>query len=471
MPPIDFPTGTAPGVNPTESGGRLINCYAEKAPKGSRGAVLWRRAPGLTPRFTTTETEARGAILVGSLLYVISGDKAYSINSSYTVTELTGTIGGTGPVFMARNMAATPNVLIVHSAGMSEINTGTSTISDFSDADLPAANSICWIDGYFMVSSAAGKVYQSGINATTFSGVDFTTAEADPDGLVRVVAFDRSLAMMGNSTIELWNNAANPTGFAFNRGPVLPVGLKSAYAVTGWEPGFSTAVVFVANDNTVRRLDGYSPTRISTPELERLIEAVEDPNDIEASVYVVSGHPCVVVTGPDWSWLFDLSTGEWFERKSYGLERWRARFGVNAFDEWLTFDRSSGKVFAVDPTTKREDDGPLVMDIRSNQAHRFPGRLFVKRASFDFVTGVGIDAGEDPIESNPRVLISYSDDGGRTFGNPREFLLGTQGQDVSIDWWRAGVTNRRGRQWRIQVSDPVEVTFLGAAMDVEERAA
>ena len=241
--------------------------------------------------------------------------------------------------------------------------------------------------------------------------------------------------------------------------------------MTGWEPGFSTAVVFVANDNTVRRLDGYSPTRISTPELERLIEAVEDPNDIEASVYVVSGHPCVVVTGPDWSWLFDLSTGEWFERKSYGLERWRARFGVNAFDEWLTFDRSSGKVFAVDPTTKREDDGPLVMDIRSNQAHRFPGRLFVKRASFDFVTGVGIDAGEDPIESNPRVLISYSDDGGRTFGNPREFLLGTQGQDVSIDWWRAGVTNRRGRQWRIQVSDPVEVTFLGAAMDVEERAA
>lgn len=471
MPPIDFPTGTAPGVNHTENGGRLINCYAEKAPNGSRGPVLWRRAPGLTTRFTTTETEARGALLVGTLLYVISGDKAYSVDDDFVVTELTGTIGGTGPVFMARNMAATPNVLIVHSSGMSEINTGTATISDFSDADLPAANSICWIDGYFMVSSAAGRVYQSGINDTTFASVDFTTAEADPDGLVRVVAIGRELAMMGNSTIEIWGNAGNATGFAFTRGPVLPVGLKGPYAVTGWEPGFASTLVFVANDNTVRRLDGYTPARISTPALERLIEAVVDTDDIEASVHVVSGHPCVVITGPTWSWLFDLSTGEWFERKSYGSDRWRARFGVNAFDEWLVFDRDSGKVFAVDPTTKREDDGPLVMELWSNQAHRFPGRLWVKRASFDFVTGVGIDAGEDPIESNPRVLISYSDDGGRTFVNPREFLLGTEGQDVSLDWWRAGTTNRRGRQWRIQVSDPVEVTFLGAAMDVEERAA
>lgn len=471
MAEIEFPTSTAPGFNSTESGGRLINCYAEKAPVGSRSEVLWRRAPGLTKRFETTETEARGALLVGSLLYVISGNKAYAVDSSYNVTELTGTVGGTGPVFMARNMAAIPNILVVHSAGMSEIDISGASIDPFSDADLPAANSICWIDGYFMVSSAAGRVYQSGINATTFTSVDYTTAEADPDGLIRVVAAGRELAMMGSSTIEIWSNAGNPTGFAFNRGPVLPVGLKGPYAVAGWEPGFAARLVFVANDNTVRRLDGYTPTRISTPDLERLIEAVDSPEDIEASVHVFSGHPCVVITGPDWTWLFDLSTSEWWERKSYGLERWRARFGVNAFDEWLVFDRDSGKVFAVDPNAKTEDGEPLVMDLRSKQTHRFPGRMWVKRASFDFVTGVGIDAGVEPIESNPRTLISYSDDGGSTFANPRQFLLGTQGQDVSIDWWRAGLTNRRGRQWRIQVSDPVEVTFYGGAMDVEPRAA
>ena len=31
MPPIIFPTTTAPSINPAENGGRLINAYAEKA--------------------------------------------------------------------------------------------------------------------------------------------------------------------------------------------------------------------------------------------------------------------------------------------------------------------------------------------------------------------------------------------------------------------------------------------------------
>lgn len=471
MPEIQFPTSTAPGVNPTESGGRLINCYAEAAPVGSRGKVIYRRAPGLIHAFSTVLDEARGALLVGTVLYIISGNKAYSVTSSYVVTTLTGTIGGTGPVFMARNMATTPNILIVHSAGMSEIDISGSSIADFSDGDLPAANSICWTGGYFFVTSAAGKVYQSGINAITFSSVDFTTAEADPDGLYRAIALGSDLLLMGQSSIEFFGNTGNPTGFAFSRGPVVPVGLKGQYAVAGYEPGFSDTLIFVANDNTVRKLDGYTPTRISTPDLERLIEAVADADDLEMSVYVAAGHACAVLTGPDWTWVYDISTGNWHERASYTEDRWRGRFGVNAWEKWFTFDRDSEKVFQISATTKREDDQPLLFELRSTQAHRFPGRAVVNRASFDLVTGVGIDAGISPIETAPVIRISWSDDGGRTFSQPLTRSLGTQGQDVAIDIFRCGVTNRRGRQWRLQCSDPVEVAVLGGAMDVEERAA
>jgi hypothetical protein len=471
MPEITFPTSTAPGVNPTENGGRLINCYAEAAPPGSRSKVIWRRAPGLTHAFSTIETEARGSLLVGSVIYIISGDKAYSVTSSYVVTELTGTVGGSGPVFMARNMAATPDVLIVHSAGMSQINTGAASVSDFSDGDLPAVNSICWIDGYFIVTSAAGKAYQSGINATTFSSVDFTTAEADPDGLYRAVALGSDLLLMGAASIEFYGNAGNATGFAFSRGPVIPVGLKGPYAVAGFETGFSDNLIYVANDNTVRKQEGYTPTKISTPELERFIEAVTDVTTLEASVFVAAGHAYWVLTGPDWTWVYDVSTGNWHERASYGEERWRGRFGVNAWDKWFVFDRDSEKVFQVSATVKREDDQPLLWELHSVQAHRFPGKAFIKRASFDFVTGVGIDAGIDPIESDPVVRISWSFDGGRTFGQPLTRELGTQGQDVPIDIFRCGLTNRRGVQWRLQCSDPIELAFIGGAMDVEERKA
>lgn len=471
MPEISWPTSTAPGVNPTETGGRLINAYAEAAPPGSRSKVIWRRAPGLLHAFSTIEDEARGSLLVGSVLYIISGNKAYSVTSSYVVSELTGTIGGTGPVTMARNMAAVPDILIVHSAGMSEIDISGSSIADFSDGDLPAVNSICWIDGYFIVTTASGQAYQSGVNDTSFSSVDRTTAEADPDGLYRAVALGSDLLLMGLASIEFYGNAGNPTGFAFSRGPVIPVGLKGPWAVAGFETGFSDNLIYVANDNTVRKQEGYTPNRISTPELERLIEAVTDVTTLEASVFVTAGHAFWVLSSPDWTWVYDVSTGNWHERQSYGESLWRGRFGVNAWDKWFCFDRDSEKVFQIKATVKLEDDQPLIWGLRSTQASQFPGRTFVKRASFDFVVGVGLDAGIDPIESNPVVRVRWSDDGGYNWGQWLTRSLGTQGQQVPIDIFRAGVCGRQGRMWELSISDPVEIAFFGGAMDLEARAA
>ena len=105
------------------------------------------------------------------------------------------------------------------------------------------------------------------------------------------------------------------------------------------------------------------------------------------------------------------------------------------------------------------------------QQHGFPSRTAVDRAAFDFVMGVGLDRGIYPIETNPRVSISWSDDGGRTFGNALLRDLGTQGEVLPIDIYRTGLTSRLGRQWRLQVSDPVEIALLGGSMFGEVRAA
>lgn len=471
MPEIPFPTSTAPGVDVGGSGGRLINAYAEPAPDGSRSKVVWRRAPGLAEEFTVGDDVHRGSVLVGDVLYVANGDSVYTVSGApgaYTVTSLTGTLSGSGPVFMERNMRATPQILIVHSDGMSQIASGA--VSDFSDADLPSVNSITFTDGYFIVTSLAGKAYASGINDITFSSLDFATAESSPDYLIRAVAFGRDLMFMGGSTIEFWNNTGNKTGFPFSRGPVIPVGLKGRYAVAGQERGFPAPLVWVANDNTVRRLDSYSPTRISSPALERLIEAVANADDLEASVYVENGHACWVLSGPAWTWIYDLATGFWHERKSYEADRWRAHYGVNAFNRWLTFDRASNKVFSLSGGTKTEDGDPLIWEVRSTQASGFPGRLTVNQAAFDFETGVGLDRGISPIQTEPKVSIAWSNDGGRTFGNDLLRDLGTQGQQQLIRIFRGGLTGPRGRQYRLRISDPVDIAFYGAQMDIEQRA-
>lgn len=464
--PINFPSSTAPGVNSTESGGRLINAFAEPMSQGARNVLRWIRVAGLRPASIVGAAEFRGALAVGAVLYVINGSKAYTVTRAgpvYAVAELTGTVGGSGPVVMARNMRATTQILIVHSDGMTKIEGGT--VADFSDPDLPAINSIDFMDGYFLATSGDGRAFASGINDVTFNALDYATAESSPDGLVRGISFGRDYLMMGSATVEFWGNTGNAVGFPFSRGPVIPIGLKTRLAVAGFEIGFPDPVMWVGNDNTVRRLNGYSPERVSTPTLERLIEAAG--TDLEASVYNAAGRSFWVLSGPTWTWAMDMVSGEWHERQSYGSNRWRAHFGAGAFGEWLTFDRASAMMFAVDANYRREGDDPLIWEVRSTQDHRFPGRLLVQRASFNFVTGVGNDVGIDPIQTNPRISVSWSNDGGRTFGNELLRELGTQGEQRSIDIWRCGLTGPNGRQWRLRCSDPVEVSMIGAAMQFE----
>lgn len=470
MPEIQFPLTTAPGIHQTESGGRLINAYVERAVAGSRSKFVHRRAAGLLARFTAGSDPARGALLVGSVLYVVAGTKAYTVTSSLVVTELTGDdIDGDGLVIMDRNQNATPQVIVVHSGGQSQINTSAGTVADFSDADLPAPNSVAYVGGYFFWGIGDGRCFASGINAVTVSANDFARAESAPDGLVRAVRHGAYLALMGEKTTDFFSNTGNPTGFPFSFSSTVPVGLLTKHAVAGYEMGFPDGLVFVAADRTVQRMVGFAPQKISTPDLDKLLEAVTDVSTIEMSVHVARGRSFAVVSSDTFSWEYAFPTAEspgtWVERKSYGDVRWRAHIGVNAFDQWLVFDRGSSTAFKVDNDTKTEDGDPLVWEVRSVQIHAFPSRIEINRASFDFLTGVGIDAGQDPIETNPRVLIDYSDDGGVSFSEPEEFELGTQGQIVTVDCWLQGTTGPQGRQYRLRVSDPVNLALYGGAWD------
>ena len=470
MPEISFPLTTSPGIGSTESGGRLINAYVEKAAAGSRSKWVWRRAAGLIERFTVGEEPARGALLVGTVLYVIAGTKAYTVTPSLVVTELTGDpIGGDGLVIMDRNQNATPQVLVIHSGGMSQINTGAGTVADFSDGDLPAPNSVAYVGGYFFFGIGDGRCFASGLNAVTVGANDFARAESAPDGIVRAVRHGSYLALMGDKTVDFFSNVGNPTGFPFSFSSTIAIGLLTKHAVAGFELGFPDGLVFVAADRTVQRLVGFSPQKISTPDLDALIDAVVDVEDLEMSVHVAKGRSFAVLSSADWTWEYAFPTadspGTWVERKSYGDERWRAHIGVNAFDQWLVFDRDTTSAFKVDRTSKTENGEPLVWEVRSTQTHAFPSRIEFSRLSLDFEVGVGVDAGQDPIETDPRVLVSYSDDGGRTFSDDRELLLGTQGEMVTVEDWLWGTCGPRGRQWRLRISDPIEIALMGGAWD------
>ncbi|BCJ90359.1 hypothetical protein IZ6_10940 [Terrihabitans soli] len=470
MPDIPLPLSSSPGATPLEAQGRLINAYVEPL-EGGEGSYVRRRVPGLIEAAPDNEAlgPVRGFHFVSNTLLIAQGGKLCKIVADGTRSVL-GDLPGTGAVTIAsNNKAPIPDILCVTSAGIYALTISGAPVS-FTDPDLPQPNSVCFIDGYFIMTLRDGRVFASGLNSTTFSGVDFAKAEAKAGGLYRGVVFGQQLYLMGPNATEVWYNAANPTGFPFTRASVIPVGLVAPTAVAGMEDGFNLALIWVGSDRRVWQLTGgYTPQPIATPDVARALSEIAAA-DISTLIFTAGEHACCAITGPDFTWVYDLSTNCWHERASYRTPNWRASMSARAFDAWFTGDRKNAQVHKISESAQEESGEPLIFCLRTKPAAAFPNRVRIHRADFGFVMGRGLVDGREPIETDPVVRIRYSDDGGNSFSQPIERSLGRHAKfDTRITVNRLGLTGPFGRVYELEVSDPVYVGLLTASHEAEAR--
>lgn len=464
MTAIPFALSSMPGFQPQDNLGRLINVYGFK----EGGIDRWRSTPGLRLFTNIGRSDPRGFLVVNTVIYAVYGDRCVTITAGGVVSLLTGTIGGTGPVTMARNnKAPTPDIVAVADGSAYELT--SSAVNTYSDSDVGSPNSVTFLDGFFLFTYGSGAIIASELNDVTINPLSTTTAEAKPDGLSRGVVKGRVFLAMGPASIETYLNAGS-TPFPLSRDSVIAVGLMSPWAVAGFEDGWEHPLIWVAPDNTVRRLNGYSPERISFAYLERLINAVADKTTLRASVLTFGGNAFWLLSCDAWTWAFNQATGYWHEMTSYGLQRWRGVVTVLANNQWFVGDSQSEDLLYVDEQWRWEVEQPISSVMESAAQQQLPARFIINRADFLFNVGVGIETGADPIQTAPRVGISVSRNGGATYLPPELKPLGRQGEyETPISVFRKGMATRYGSRWRLEWSDPVDITFRGGDMTVEAR--
>lgn len=451
---VAYPKSSTPGL-PGEDQGRLVNCFVEQ----NGDAFMWKRAAGLD-RFSNVGEGVRGLFERSPFLYVAVGEGIKRVSPDGAVTTLGGVLPGAKRVTFARNNRSPSELVLVSEYGAYWID--STVVRVYPDPNLPLVNSVTFLGGYFLFTTESGVIWASDLNTTTVNPLSFATAEANPDGLLRGVVSGQQFFACGQKTIEVWQNAGTQP-FPLSLVHVIPTGLYGPWAIAGFEDGWDQPLIFVASDGTVRQMNGYSPVVISTPAVERSIASVNDRNTVEAAVYTFKGAAFWSVSGPGFTWDYNLRTGGWHERESVGLTRWRAgtisRFG----DNWIAAD-TQGSYLQRLGDYAHEDDQALVWGADSVPAKSFPTRARVASAAFDFQLGTGNVSGSDP-----QVMISWCLDGAN-YGNPVQRSLGLQGRYVGpVRVNNLGLATHHGVRLRWRISDEIETSFAGATMEGSNR--
>jgi hypothetical protein len=384
---INFPQSSMPGQRPGEGRGRLINCFCEV----DGNIKTWRTVPGLRAFVDLGIGTPRGMIVLGSQLYVAVLDALKLVTQFGDVHDISGTLDGYTPVTMAiNNRQPTPDLVVATDIDIYLLS-GT-TLAPLGSPILPAINSVSSFNGYFMFTAPDGRLFASDLNNTSIDALSFTTCQADPDGLLRGISYGSVFYAMGPNSIEAYTDAGT-SPFPLVRSGVIQVGLLGRWAVAGFGSGWNANPFFVASDSTVRRIDGYTATTVSTKDVERDIKRIANKTLIHMSQHVVGGHAVITVTSPDWTWEYNASTGFWHERKSQSRQNWRGDISVLFNNRWLVGDLLSSKLLEVSEDVQDEAGEPLSFWIESEPIKQFPDAVQAFTGFFDWTVGVGLEGG------------------------------------------------------------------------------
>ena len=398
-------------------------------------------------------------IVVGSNVWKVTPDKSAII---------IGNVVDEGPVV---SMASNGFIIMMVSGKLGYfINPTSNTVTPITDPDFQGSTNVYFVDGYFVFNKrSTGQFQITSIYGTDIDGLDFATAEGSPDPIVSLIADHREVWLLGTNSVEVWINVGNPD-FPFQRvqGAYLEIGCVAPASVAKMD----NSIFWLSQDDrgygTIQRAAGYSPQRVSNFAVEYAISSYSKIDDAVAYTYTQEGHSFYVISFPTAgrTWSLDAATNRWHERAYRNLDgsqgRHRSNCQMNFAGLTIVGDWENGNVYSLDLDTYT-DNGQPIERIRVCPHIAQDGKYqFHQSLELYMQTGIGLPSGQG---SDPQAMLSWSNDGGYSYGNELWASIGKIGERRSrVKWRRLG--KARDRVYKVVVSDPVPVVFTGCELVV-----
>lgn len=407
--------------------------------------------------------EVYGFVEMNEYLYCVIGLDVYKINANKVSVKI-GTLG-TFPDFVEMTENGLQVTILTASGAAYYYDEPSDTFGQITDSNYQLASSVCTLDGYTVFSKqGTGQFFISDLRDTrVYSALDVATAEALSDNLIKVVAFNRQLFLMGQKSIEIWYNSGVGTP-PFQRvdGALIQRGIsaKNSASVT------LSGVYWIGDDLRVYRTQAYNPQVISTFAIEYKIYQMSKTEDFRSFIYTQAGHEfyCLTSESNKTTLIYDISTSLWHERGSFNKngsaqQQWGSSIGINFNNQVIVNGVQDGKIYYLDLNTYSENGQEILSEVISTVVFDNYNKFTINNLVLVVDSGVGIT--EPQQGSDPMIMMSFSVDGGYTWQDRSPQPLGKIGNyRQRINWFNLGTA--REFVLRFRISDPIKRTIIAA---------
>lgn len=484
-----------------------INMYPETQGKGAAADSILRSIMG-TENFMDIEGECRGLYeadkgpdgfpvlfaVFGSNLYIIRDGEPYEVYNSLTNFNT--------PVHMCQTGGSHPHLIVVDGANVLAVDT-TLGIEDMradcrtiqlpyrvnSDSQRIVPTHCAYLYNYLIVNDSGTDAFYTSyqypfetetdlgqmdydlfmVNSTQYKDYGFITySEWSPDV---------NTALISNGTLLYTFGPKSSQIFTYNSDVDMPfVSPTNCANMIGIKAPDSLAIVgdFVfylgssaIGENGVYFWRGNQLQRCSTPDVERLIQGFNYPEDAVGECWMENGHIFYALTfrNDDYTLVYDVLEQVWHRRSTKGANdnlhhAWRPRFAI-LHDGNILFGVRDHIVKLSKSKFTEFDDRPIIRMRRSGAMMDSYNQFIVDGIKLICNTGDFKDA-----NLVPQIMMRWSDNGG-WWSNQEIGLLGHQGEyGTQVDWFNLGICTVMNIEF--SCSDPVDFCIVGAKIQYKE---
>jgi len=436
------------------------NFYATVNNQGGE-QLSFQPFPGLKP-FSTGSGASRGAGELNGVLYEVMGTTLNSISSAGVVTSI-GTIEGTGRCVLDEDQVG--NLVITTGIGKPYSYDG-STLTQGSDADLPNASTVTYINRRVVYDGVGGDIAFSDLSAPlTVNSANVIIAESKADDTLAVYAYKQQLIAFGETSIQpMYNSGSGNPPYAFILNATQEVGLGAIHSINS----NNKFLYFLGNDLSIYQMAGLTLNPIGNPAIGQAIENYSDTSDAFGVCFTLDNTNFYMISFPtgNETWLFNETAGIW-TNLAYGTSGDQHLISSYNFiyGKHLVTDRRNGNVYELDFDTYT-DNGDTIQHRRDTIS--INGDTFGKPGADVFMNSLRltIESGTSLVTAESQMIMQYSDDNGRSWSSERWVSIGDQGEyRHELVWY--GLGTFKNRMFRFTMSDAIKWVLIKLSADVE----